>query len=114
MNENLPKVKFPPERHPNNDISLLRIAVRSIFPVGGIVDKLGKLKHNGYKVCDWRYDLENERLLYLLGDKIYIYTPSTLAGTQRPANRWIRSRAGKPANKCGKAEILQDCLMEVL
>ena len=58
--------------------------------------------HEGYKLWDWRYDLENERVLYLLGDKMDIYKPSNLAGTRRLANRWVRSRMGQPAVECGK------------
>ena len=80
--------------------------------------------------------LENERVLHLLGDKMDMYTPSNLAGTRRMANRWVRSRIGQLAVKCGKmctvrkavvavkavasftdapeSEILPDCLMEVL
>ena len=109
--------------------------VRSIVPVEGIADKLGKLMHDGYKVWDWRYDFENEIVLHLRGDKMNIYTPSNLAGTRRTANRWIRSRIGQPAEECGKvctvreagvavkavtsfadppeAEILPVCLREV-
>ena len=110
--------------------------VRSIVPVGGIFDKLGKSMHGGYKVWDWEYNLENKRVLHLLGDEMDICTPSKLAGTRRTANCWIRSRTGQPAEECGKvcaardtgvavkaviffgdppeAEIPPDCLMEVL
>ena len=109
--------------------------VRSIVPVGGFFDKLGKSMHDGYKVWDWEYDLENERVLHLLGDKMDMYTPLNIAGTRRTANRWIRLRTGQPAVECGKvctvreaglavkavtsyadqpkAEILPDCLMKV-
>ena len=92
--------------------------------------------HEGYKLWDWRYDLENERVLHLLGDKMKIYTPSNLSGTRKLANHWVRSRMGQPAVECGKvctvreagvavkavasfadaleSEILRDYLMEVL
>ena len=92
--------------------------------------------HEGYTLWDWRYDLENERVLHLLGDKMNIYTPSNLAGTRRLANRWVRSGMGQPAVECVKvcivreagvavkdiasfadapeSEILPDCLMDAL
>ena len=86
LDETWSKVKFPTERPPNKDFSLWRIAVRSIFPVGRIADKQGKLMDNGYTVWDWRCDLENRRVLHQLGDNMDMYTPSNLAGTQRTAN----------------------------
>ena len=83
LDETWSKVKFPTERPPNKDFSLWRTAVISIVPVGGIADKLGKLMHGGYKVWDCRYNLENERVLHLLGDKVGINTSSDLARTGR-------------------------------
>ena len=70
--------------------------MRHIVPVGGIADKLGRLMHDGYTMWDWRYNLENGRVLHLLEYKMDIYISSNLTGTQRMANHWIRSRMIQP------------------
>jgi hypothetical protein len=43
--------------------------------------------YKGYRMWDWKYHLDNGRLLYLFRDKMDIYTPLNLAGTWNTANR---------------------------
>ena len=52
------KVKFSVEKPPNKDFKLWKTALRAIVLVGGVQDKLGRWIHQGYKIWDWRYDLE--------------------------------------------------------
>ena len=58
----------------------------SIVLVGEISDKLKRLMHNGYNMCDWRYDLKNGRVLHLLEDRMEIHTSSNLVGMKNMAN----------------------------
>jgi hypothetical protein len=50
--------------------------VRQIVPAEGITDRLGPFLHNEYKVWEWRYRLEEQRILYVHGDKMDVYTRS--------------------------------------
>ena len=63
-NEDWLTIKFPQERPPQRDFCLWRMALRQDAPAGGIQDRIGRLKHGGYKVWNWQYDLENGRLLH--------------------------------------------------
>ena len=75
------KVKFPVEKPPNKDFKLWKTALRALVPVGGVQDKLGRWAHPGYKIWDWRYDMENARLLHMKGKVMDVYVPSNLSGT---------------------------------
>ena len=96
-NELWSKVKFPVEKPPNKDFQLWKTALISVVPVGGVQDKLGSWIHQGYKIWDWRYDIENCRLLHIKGKSMDKYVPSNLSGTRNTPNRWIRHRIDQKA-----------------
>ena len=69
-------LRFPKEKPPNKDFQLWRMALRQIVPAGGIPDRLGRLKHKGYKIWIWRWDLEGNRLIHFKGKVMDVYKPS--------------------------------------
>ena len=69
---------FPKEKPSNPYFQLWRMALMQIVPIGGIPGRLGRLNDKGYKIWDWRWDLEGRRLLHFKGDVMDIYRPSTL------------------------------------
>ena len=81
------KVKFPVEKPPNKDFKLWKTTLRAIVLMGGVQDKLGRWIHQGYKIWDWRYDLEGSRLLHIKGKSMDVYVPSNLPGTRDTPNR---------------------------
>ena len=85
-------MKFPVEKPPGNDFILWKAALRSIVPIGGIQDKLGRWLHKRYKIWDWRYNPEERKLLRMKGELVDIYVLSNLSGARNTPNRWIRRR----------------------
>ena len=71
-------LRFPKEKPPKKKFQLWRMALRQIVPAGGIPDRLGRLTHNGYKIWNWRWDLEGRRLIHFKGDIMDVYRPSNL------------------------------------
>ena len=61
------KIKFSVEKPPRKDFLLWKAALRSIVPICGIQDKLGRWLHEGYNIWDWRCDLDSKKLLHLKG-----------------------------------------------
>ena len=102
------EVEFPVEKSPNKIFQLWKVALRSVVPVGSVQDQLGIWLHQGYKIWDWRYDIENCRLLYLKGKSMDVYVPSNLPGTRNTPNRWIRRRIDKDAQDQGKIFTVRD------
>ena len=87
---------------------LWRMALRQVAPAGGIQDRLGRLTHSGYKVWNWRYDLENGRLLHAVDKKTDVYTPSNLSRMIGTANRWTRSLIGQDIEPMGQVCTVRD------
>ena len=59
--ENCFTLRFPKENPPKKDFQLWRMALRQIVLARGIPDRLGQLTHKGYKIWNWRWDLEGRR-----------------------------------------------------
>ena len=78
------------------------------MPVGGVQDKLGRWMKQGYKIWDWRYDLECSRLLHMKGKFMDVYVPSNLPGTRDTPNRWIRRRIDQEAEDQGRICTVRD------
>ena len=101
-------VKFPVEKPPNKDFELWKTALRALVPVGGVQDKLGRWTHPGYKIWDWRYDVEGARLLHMKGKVMDVYVPSNLSGTRYTPNRWIRRRINQGTEVQGRICTVRD------
>ena len=72
------------------------------MPDGGITDSLGRLKHKGYKIWNWRWDLERKRLIHFKGDVMDVYRPSSLHRMVNVVNRWTRTRIGQEPEQGGQ------------
>ena len=88
-------LRFPKENPPNKDFQLWRMALRQIVPAGGIPYRLGLLTNKGYKIWNWRWDLEGKRLIHFKGEVMDDYRPSSLPRMINVVNRWTRTRIGQ-------------------
>ena len=52
--QNWSELKFPKERPTPSDFRLWREALGQLVPAGGMLVRLGRCLHKGYKVWDWR------------------------------------------------------------
>ena len=82
------KLDFPKEKPPNKDIRLWCSAIRQLVPIGGLPDKLGRLRHEGHKIWTWRHDTINARLLHYRKSGVDVYI---MAQHSRRGNRWMRT-----------------------
>jgi hypothetical protein len=53
--ENLSTLQFPKENSPNKHFVLWGQALWQLVPAGGIMDRLGHFRHEGYKVWTWQH-----------------------------------------------------------
>ena len=74
-------LRFPKEKPPKKNFQLWRMALRHIVPARGIPDRLGRLTHKGYKIWDWRWDLEGKRLIHFKVEVMDVYRPSMVASS---------------------------------
>ena len=51
--------------------------------------------HKGYKIWNWRWDLEGKRLIHFKGEVMDVYRPSSLPRMVNAVNRWTRTRIGQ-------------------
>ena len=58
--------------------------------------------HLDYKVWDWRWDFEGQRLPPLQGDKMNEYFVSNLPRVEGVANIWTRSQMDREAENVGQ------------
>jgi hypothetical protein len=111
--ENWSKLKFPKERPPKKDFLLLEVALRQVVPAGGIQDRLGRLRHLDYKVWDWRWDMDGQRLLHLKGENMDVYVASNLPRMEGVANRWTRARMDREAENIGRVCTVREVELAV-
>ena len=78
------------------------MALGQIVPAGGIPDRLGRLKHKGYKIWNWRWDLEGKRLIHFKGEVMDVYRPSSLPRMVNVVNRWTRTWIGQELEHFGQ------------
>ena len=76
--------------------------MRQIVFVGGIPDMIRRLTHNGYKIWNWRWDLEGNRLIHFKGDVLDVYRPSSLPRMVNVVNRWTKTRIGQEPEQGGQ------------
>ena len=107
-------LRFPKEKPPKKDFQLLRMALRQIVPAGGIPDRLGRLTHNGYKIWNWRWDIEGRRLIHFKGDVMDVYRPSNLPRMVNVANRCTRTRIEHEPEQCGQVCIIHEVELAVV
>jgi hypothetical protein len=65
---------FPREQPSAKAYRLWSQAIRNIVPAEGIIDRLGPFRHNDYKIWEWQYNLEEQRIMHVYGDKMDVYT----------------------------------------
>ena len=80
-------MNFPNKRPPQKDFRLWARVLRQIVPAGGIQDRLGQFRHEGYKVWDWHFDVERGRLLHQTEQGTTVYVRPEGRAT-RQATRW--------------------------
>ena len=107
-------LRFPKEKPPNKDFQLWRMALRQIVPAGGIPDRLERLTHNGYKIWNWRWDLERKRLIHFKGEVMDVYRPSSLPRMVNTVNRWTRTRIGQEPEQCGQVCTIREVELAVV
>ena len=107
-------LRFPKEKPPKKDFQLWRMALRQIVPAGGIPDRLGRLTHNGYKIWNWRWDLEGRRLIHFKGDVMDVYRPSNIHQMANVANRWTSTSIGQEPEQCGQVCTIREVELAVV
>ena len=105
---------FPKEKPPRKDFTLWKLALRQIVPIGGIPDRLGRLTHDGYKVWDWRWDQDRNRLLHSKGDTMDVYKHSNMPRFSNTPNRWTRTRTGQVLEKGGLVCTVREVALAVV
>ena len=90
------------------------MALRQIVPAGGIPDRLGRLTHKGYKIWNWRWDLEGKRLIHFKGDVMYVYTPSNIPQMINVVNRWNKTRIGQEPEQGGQVCTIREVELAVV
>jgi len=73
---------FPAEQPPEADFDLWKAAIFSLSPAGRPFLRVRGFEVTGHKIWDWRFDDENNRLLFkdALDGLVDLYTPETLPG----------------------------------
>ena len=97
MEEAWSRLKFPKERPPKKDFVLWEMALRQVVLAGGIQYRLGRVRNLDFKVWNWRWDLEGQRMLHLKGNNMDVYVASNLPRMEGVANRWTRARMDRKA-----------------
>ena len=88
IGERWSSLNFPNECPPQKDFTLWAKALRQIAPAGGIQDRLGRFRHKGYKVWDWRFEVRGRRLLHNTDEGLEVYVRPEGRAT-RQATRWV-------------------------
>ena len=107
-------LRFPNEKPPNKYFQLWRMTLRQIVPAGEIPDRLGLVTHIGYKIWNWKWDLEGRRLIHFKGDVMDVYRPSSLPRMVNVANRWTRTRIGKEPEQGGQVYTIREVDLAVV
>jgi hypothetical protein len=101
------ELKFPHEQPPRKDFTFWAQALQQLVPAGGIMDRLGRFHHQGYKRWPWRYDGINSRLLHLHDERMDIYVRPNARAT-RASSRWELQAANQPREASGKICTVRD------
>ena len=61
------------------------------------MDLLGNLTQDGHKICNWRHDEDNSRLLHNIEGAMEIYKATQLSWHHNTINIWTRVITNQPA-----------------
>ena len=75
--------------------------MRQLVPSVGVPDRLGRLRRESPKIWDWRWDVEHQRLLHYVGNKMDVYKPTNVLRHRGTRNRWTRLQIGQELVVCG-------------
>ena len=100
-------IKFSKENPPRKDFKLWAKALQQIIPAEGILDRLGRFQHEGYKIWSWRYDVPSNRLLRLDENEMDVYRPAQGRAT-RSATKWELSEENVPLETAGRVCTVRD------
>ena len=77
--------------------------------------KLGRFVLVGHKIWDWRYDVENNRVLHRHGDgTMDVYTPSLVPRFVSCPNCWTRACIGVQPEECNMLCMMKEVGLAVL
>ena len=76
-NEKWSTLRFPKEKPPPADFCLWQQAIRQVVPAAGLSVHLGRMLHEGYKVWEWRLNLEEQYLLQYGNGCMDVYVPAS-------------------------------------
>lgn len=100
-------LRFPNERPPRKDFQLWAEALQLVAPAGGVMDRLGRFRHKGYKIWPWRHDATSERLLHLHSNSMDVYRRPSGRSTRMTA-RWVLDAPGVPLRPAGHVCTVRD------
>ena len=76
--------------------------------------RLVRLTHDGYKIWNWRRNLEGRRLIHSKRYVMDIHKPSNLPRMVNVANRWTTTRIGQEPDQCDKVCTIREMELAVV
>ncbi len=100
--DNWSRLIFPKEKPPQRDFALWWEVVQSLAPRGRIQHRIGNFTSHGHKIWPWRYEVDQNVLLYLRGETMDVYSPAIGPEYDQRPNCWMISSQDVPAEDIGK------------
>ena len=72
------------------------------------------LTQDWHKICNWRHDEDNSRLLHYIEGSLYIYKATQLYRHRNTTNRWTRVSINQPAEINGNICLVQEVALVVV
>ena len=101
------KISFPKENPPANDFRLWERALKQLVPAGGVMDRLRRFHHEGYKLWPWRLDADSARLLHCGEETMDVYR-KVQGRVTRGTVRWEKREEALPLEEVGKVCTVRD------
>jgi hypothetical protein len=108
LDDNWSHLIFPNKKPPQRDFALWREVVQSLAPRGQIQHRIGNFTSRGHKIWPWRYEVDQNVLLYLGGEMMDVYSLAIGPEYNRRPNCWMISSQDVPAEDIGEICSIQE------
>ena len=102
------RLLFPAENPPPKDFRLWKEALYKLAPGGNIADRLGGLIWDGKKIWEWRYVVQENKLLYLHSQGMDVYERSTRQQYHNRLNRYEKTHSLATQDERGELSTIRE------